>query len=480
MKKRALILFLLLLSVTAFSQTLPNGGFENWHSDFLFEQPDSLTTTNVQLFYMGYGSNVFKSTDAIEGQYAAKLQTVVAGTDTIGGFMIFGDPNFNGNGIIGRPYTNRPDTFAFYAKYNIIPGDMAQVVIAFIIHSMCDTLIAFPVTFTGQNNTYTQYKVPISWPPLGCGPDTMMAVFSSSRLDPPRSPGSILYLDKMELIQGTVHYPFPNGNLENWNTVMSPEEATGWQSMNIICAPGDFSAEKSTDAYEGTYSLSLRNVLTVPGDTLGFITNGRLSESYPQGGLKVDMNPEKLTGFYKYTPVGTDTAMGALFSYRYDAGLDSNVVVEQKMFMLPPAASWTPFEFTLDYDSSPAIDTLNITFASGNYFSSPVVGIGSTLLLDALSLHYYHLDIFEPSSRKLTIYPNPAENFIFINNADNLSLSELKIYDLAGRLLKNTAYDASLQNGKIMIVTEKLGNGIYFILSGKGKSQTGGSFLISR
>lgn len=480
MKTRFLFVFLLFWSVVTFSQTLPNGGFENWNSDFLFEQPDSLTTTNVQLYYMGFGSNVFKSTDAMEGQYAAKLQTVAAGADTIGGFMIFGDPNFNGSGIVGRPYTNRPDTFTFYAKYNIIPGDMAQVIIAFIIHSMCDTLIAFPITFTGQNNTYTKYKVPISWPPLGCGPDTMMAVFSSSRLDPPRSPGSILYLDKMEFIQGTAHYPFPNGNLENWNSVMSPEEPGGWQSMNFICAPGDLSAEKSTDAYEGTYSLSLRNVLTVPGDTLGFITNGRLGNSYPQGGLKVDMNPEKLTGFYKYSPAGPDTALGALFSYRYDAGLDSNIIVEQKMFQLPTAATWTPFEFILDYDSSPIIDTLNITFASGNYFSSPVVGIGSTLLLDALVLHYYHLDINKVFLQKLRLYPNPANDYVYIKGLADKDILELNLYDMAGRKVGGNLYSMSSQDGLIMISTEKLGNGLYFMETGKGKSKRGGSFVISR
>ena len=480
MKTKILFFFLLIPGVMSFSQNVLNGGFENWSSRFLFEEPDSFLTTNGQLFYMGGPTNVIKTTDAFDGQYAAELQTITLGTDTMMGFLIYGTPKPGGGGIIGKPYTRKPDTLTFYAKYNIIPGDQAVVVIGFTIHALCDTTIMFPVFFTGQNNTYTKYKIPISWPPLGCSPDTMMAIFSSSNLDPPRRPGSILFVDKLEFIEGNSHYDFPNGNLENWTSQMSAYEADNWMSVNFLCDPGNLSATQSTDRHEGNYSISVKNVVTQPGDTLGIITNGRMGNGGPQGGQKVNLNPERLTGFYKYIPVGLDTALAGLFSYRYDAGLDSSILVEQNMIKLPPSSSWTSFEIPMTYDSSPNIDTLNITFAAGNYFSAPVVGLGGILMIDALNLSYYHMGVDNIFPNQIHIYPNPANDYIIFDQPVPASASEINLYDLSGKRIKNSLYNSVPENGKIRLDTRKLGNGVYFVETVYGKTRNKGSFIIQR
>jgi len=480
MKTKALLFFLLFPGFMSFSQNVMNGGFENWSSRFLFEEPDSFLTTNGQLYYMGGPANVIKSTDAYDGQYAAELHTITFGTDTMMGFLIYGSPKPGGGGLIGKPYTHKPDTLSFYAKYNIIPGDRATIVIGFTIHAMCDTMIMFPVFFTGQNNTYTQYKIPISWPPLGCAPDSMMAIFSSSNLDPPRSPGSILFIDKLEFIEGNSRYDFPNGNLENWTSQMSPYEPDSWTSVNFICNPGNLSATQSSDRYEGNYAISVKNVVTAPGDTLGLITNGRLGDGGPQGGMKVNLNPDRLTGFYKYIPVGPDTALAGLFSYRYDAGLDSNILVEQNMIRLPPSASWTSFEVPLSYDAAPNIDTLNITFAAGNYFSAPAVGVGSVLMLDALNLSYYHMGIDNVFPHQIHIYPNPACDYIYLDQPVSNSGMNINLYDLAGKRIKSLQYKAQEEHGKIRIDIRKLGSGVYFVETVNGKTKNKGSFVIQR
>ena len=480
MKLKALLFLFFFLSVRSFSQNISNGGFETWSSRLLYQEPDSFLTTNGQLFYMGGPLNVIKSTEAYDGTYSAKLQTIHFNNDTSMAFLVYGTPKPGGGGIIGKPYTHKPDTLSFWAKYNIIPGDVGMAIIGFTIHALCDTTIMFPMTFTGQNNTFTQYKIPITWPPLGCAPDSMMAIFSSSRLDPPRFPGSILFVDKLEFIEGNSRYPFPNGSLENWTDVRTPEDADNWTSVNPYCNPTDWSATKSTDSYEGTYSMTVKNVKIQHGDTLGIITNGRLGSGPPAGGLKVNLNPERLTGYYKYLPVGLDTAVAGLFSYRYDSGLGSNVLVEQVLFKLPPTSTWTPFEIPLEYDSLPQVDTLNITFDAGNAFGAPTVGLGSILMVDALNLSYYHMGIKDVFQSNIHIYPNPASDYIYLDQPVPACATAIFIYDISGKRVNNTSFNPSLENGKIKIDLRKLGNGLYFVEMINGKNKNKGSFIIQR
>ncbi|MCF8234974.1 MAG: hypothetical protein K9G67_08120 [Bacteroidales bacterium] len=49
----------------------------------------------------------------------------------------------------------------------------------------------------------------------------------------------------------------------------------------------------------------------VGGDISGVVTHGTFFEDGPVGGLPVNLNPQMLTGYYKYYPVGPDTALGS-------------------------------------------------------------------------------------------------------------------------------------------------------------------------
>jgi len=56
-----------------------------------------------------------------------------------------------------------------------------------------------------------------------------------------------------------------------------------------------------------------------------------------------------------------------------------------------------------------------------------------------------------------TIFPNPANDHIIINIADNVQLGKVKIYDVTGHLLYHS------QNGRNRIETGSLKSGMYCI-----------------
>lgn len=60
--------------------------------------------------------------------------------------------------------------------------------------------------------------------------------------------------------------------------------------------------------------------------------------------------------------------------------------------------------------------------------------------------------------KKINIYPNPASNYIFINNLTNKT--SIKIYSILGKLVKQIN---TIENNKIKVDIGDLQTGIYFL-----------------
>lgn len=70
--------------------------------------------------------------------------------------------------------------------------------------------------------------------------------------------------------------------------------------------------------------------------------------------------------------------------------------------------------------------------------------------------NYVNYGITEASEKKISFYPNPADDFLLINGADNGAV--IKIYDLSGKLV------SSKQNNSEPIDIKNLQAGVYIIL----------------
>src|SRR5579864_852511 len=83
MKMKKLHLFfivaMLLLFGSVYSQTIPNPGFENWHTKYLTPQLQSWKSVSSESEVLIGKPNVLKSSDAASGKYSVKVMGTVRG-----------------------------------------------------------------------------------------------------------------------------------------------------------------------------------------------------------------------------------------------------------------------------------------------------------------------------------------------------------------------------------------------------------------
>lgn len=217
-KKILNTIFILLLSPLVVCGQ-PNGGFENWSTEFYYEIPDGWQTLNV----MSLLSTPDKinpacvtragGVDKRSGFYALKLQSVF--------FPL--NPGHNPidpiNSVIpdticacflgkitvapisyreGIPYSGRPEKLQFYAKYIPVGGDKAYVA-AYLKkynpqtqHS--DTVANGEITIL-ETPTYTLFEIPLQYTNDSITPDSAVIGFFSSKRTFTARVGSILLID---------------------------------------------------------------------------------------------------------------------------------------------------------------------------------------------------------------------------------------------------------------------------------------------
>jgi len=407
----SILFFLAFISISN-AQPIANGSFENWTISNLYNDPSTYSTANLQSYFTNGVGNVNRTTDKYHGNYAAHLETVTNGTDTVPGIMYIGTIGNSFTG--GIAYSSKPTWARCYTKYNIQEDDTAVIYIFFknngnIIGIAGQEMVGSKTDYS-LDSMYVNWYYPVS-------PDTIFVLISSSKLDGSKMPGSTLTIDSISFKGTTAIDPFPNGDFEDW-TPTNIEEPDSWKTTNFANTfDGNYAATKTADSYDGTYALKLKNVATIWGDTLALTTNGSIGSNGPSGGQPVTQNPQKVSFWYKYAPVGNDTAFAIVFTYRVDPFSGSTVLAEQSVVKLNAATNYTLIEMPLAYNNGPIVDSVNITFASGNIVDTAAyIGLGSTLLIDKVEISYYNTFI------DLSVI-SPAENFDFCGGSVNDSIT---------------------------------------------------------
>ena len=466
----ALILF---FGLNVEGQNIPNSGFENWSNVQYFEDPDGFTTTNFVSYFADGVANATKTTDSYSGSYALKLETLDTDEGPIAGAAFIG---LLGNGAIigGIPFTERPDSLTGYVKYNVAGIDTAYVAVLFKKFG-APLGICF-VQLTGNQNGYQYFSQPINWLIPIISPDTLAIGIISSTLFGVPVPGSTITVDNLQFVGANT--PFPNGDFENW-TEFASEEADEWVSSNIFTLPeSDLSVTKTTDSHEGSFAARIENQVTVWDDTLSFITNGTIGENGPTGGIAVDDVPDILSGYYKYIPIGQDSALAGMVLYHYNTTLGITETLDSSYIKLPPANQYTYFEVPVEYYTLPEPDTINIAFSAGN-LDDGFVGLGSVLYIDALEITYKphivsvndNMENTEPA-----IYPNPVSDRLFFEFANLIHQPiEVLILNANGKLIKSK--DTSYA-GKLSIDVENMNAGLYFYTINAGDKSYKGKFIV--
>ena len=103
-----------------------------------------------------------------------------------------------------------------------------------------------------------------------------------------------------------------NNDLENWLSEGDYEIPEGWETSNEASASVTLTVEKTTDAYSGNYAARLESASIVGFVSPAFITTARFEfDLWTQsaelfGGSYFPYRPEKISGYYKYTPATAD------------------------------------------------------------------------------------------------------------------------------------------------------------------------------
>ena len=431
MKKLLLLLLPVTMAIGAKAQDCPNGDFENWASH-PYSNPDSgWYTSNIQSLAKADSLTVWYVTGHA-GQ-AVHIQTAIVGTDTLQAYVINtnGDPK-NGSG--GVPYSQQPTSITGYYRYNLVGNDSALMIIEF--KKAGAVISATQFTFrnvSGSVSSFTPFTFPLNT--VSVVPDSVIIGIASSNVQGTGlQSGSWLEIDQLAFGGTGITQPIPGGSFDNW-IAQSVDVPNGWAVGTH--GNGGSGVSKSTTHYSGSYSLQLT---TLPGGSssgntveCGEVTSGYYSPNNgPSGGLPYTLTTDTLSGYYIYTPVGTDTA------YVSVTLTATGSIVGGNNHEIHAASTWTYFEIPITTSSTP--DTMRIDIQSGSWYAATP---GSVLNIDYLQLKSQPLSINGPlaTMNKVTAYPNPTKDVLNINCGNIIGAVTVNIYDMMGKVIDSKSYD---------------------------------------
>lgn len=254
-----------------------------------------------------------------------------------------------------------------------------------------------------------------------------------------------------------------NYSFENW----SNNDPTSWVSTNGLMFFGNpQTIFKSSDAHSGSFACEMvaAKITTKPSgifvpDYAGSIFLGKQSFTSSQWGMQYTYKPERIEYWFKYRPVGNDTANGLFILTRWDS-------VQAKRDTIATA-------FTLHYNTDTVYTKASVAFT---YYSSAtpdtaIIGVasvalscdhaGSKFLLDDLVFTGGNVGLALPEeAANFDIYPNPSHGNVWVRFNRYYSRVTLTLYNLQGKEVSLNEYNNMLE---VSFKTQQLEAGIYLL-----------------
>lgn len=238
----------------------------------------------------------------------------------------------------------------------------------------------------------------------------------------------------------------PNGNFEAWTVYtslasgISVDVPTGWDIPDKIASDlgiTDRNCNKETAVvHSGSFSTKLSTksldigvaILDVPGT----ITTGVISFDFVTltpavvGGAPITAAYDALGGYYQYAPSGSDTMNVIVLM------LSGEDTIGMGQYRDPATSgSYQSFNCPITYFVPGTPDQMQITITSSGGFTSLVPG--SVLYVDDLEVTGgINVEDFEGYGISRNIYPNPASEYININNPANNDVT-MEVYNMNGQ-----------------------------------------------
>lgn len=254
----------------------------------------------------------------------------------------------------------------------------------------------------------------------------------------------------------------PNGEFEDWT---DEYHILNWDGLNYDGGIINFHTFMRTDdAHSGNYAAKVETInQSLIGDIPGIAFTGNVEfdpvtlEYDFTVGVPVEGRPSSLKGFFKYNPAGGDTMAIVIGMFRWDEeqmNLDS--IGGGLFYTGSTVNSYTEFEAPIQYfDPVQEADTMYIMMFS----SLDSYHLGSVLKVDDLTLNYGPVGILDGvDDANISIYPNPASNYLCVEMPTNSMQAELLLTDVTGR----TILEQTFENQLTISLPEYMIDGIYF------------------
>ena len=249
------------------------------------------------------------------------------------------------------------------------------------------------------------------------------------------------------------------------------------------------SFREANTPHQGQYAMRMRtasfqNVILVPGiyatvpyDYIPQYINNKGFEAIvdfesPASGDK----PQRLTGYYKYSPVKNDSAAIEIELFNRGTSVAFALWKERNT-----VSEWTKFDIPIRYTLDADINEIKLIFASSAGYNFELLDkckgeVGSTFWIDDIAFEYGDVGLIEPLMERSAsqVYPNPASDAITISFDQELN-GKLVIYNVLGA----EAAIQSVNGDKIEANITNLPAGSYFyrVIEGN-KIRTSGKFII--
>jgi hypothetical protein len=468
--KRLLLMMpvLLVLSSRTMAQTIPNSGFENWTS-VGYSDPDSLmagsavptwVTSNASAIIKNGSANVTKVSGytAAAGDSAVHLQTIITGTDTSFAFITNTIAGNLSSGKGGIPFAGFAQNITGQWRYAVGGNDTALILVGTKKNGNChyDT-----IKIHGTLSTWTPFSIQLH-NTLGLVDSIIIAAASSNALaNYGITNGTWLELDELAITGPSSNPIIPGGTFNMWNPT-SVSLLTGW---NINSNGGPTGVSSSTSAYAGTYAAQLMTL----GGAAAISTGKFAKQGPPTGGQPYSYaGTDTLFGYYKYSPVGADTASVMVST--------SHLHVSTGMNMIPltSAANYTLFKLPVMASSTP--DTMRIDVMSS--IKGQNAPLGSTLYVDDFWLKSSTVEVpnVNGSISNFIAYPNPTHNVLSIRyTGSNAFSGSVKVMDMTGKIMFQQQFDGS--NPVVRIPVNQYAAGVYIYEINDGSNIARNTFV---
>jgi len=241
-------------------------------------------------------------------------------------------------------------------------------------------------------------------------------------------------------ILGAVAQQIPNGNFESWayNSSTFSYEPVGWKTANFG-QYGDTAVRRYKPAHGGNLACGLQTSFVLNT----FALPGILSNTFA-----IAAKPQQMVGYIKGNLALDDTAIIVV-----EFSKDTNAIGDGLYYLTQSQNNYIKFVVPIDFYGMGNPDSCTITiFSMGTALDDTLTNFA----IDDLSFEY-PVDvntIVSSASKKLNLFPNPANSFISI--ASSVDYHSVVVYNQMGQPV------ATYSNIETIAI-EEWNKGLYFL-----------------